>query len=146
MARKPRAAKAWEPSESEFQRGAMRYLEAQSDLIAWRVNCGGLMTPQGHWFRGAPIGTPDIQGAMRGGRAFYIELKTLRGVVSEAQCEWLRRAHTLGIAAFVCRDFGQVLRAVRCLRVTERNSLCEENLDAHGRMAAWNRLGGEFDE
>lgn len=134
------------PSESELQRGAMRYLDAQNDLIAYRVNCGGIATPQGGFFRGAPIGTPDIQGAMRGGRAFYIELKTAKNIVSEFQREWHYRARELGIAVFVCRNFAAVLSVIRYLRKRDRDSLSEDNLDAHRRMAVWNQLEGRYDE
>jgi VRR-NUC domain len=127
-------------SEGELQAGTLKYLSHQPDLLAWRVNAGKVQTSGGHWFMGAPIGTPDICGHIVGGRAFYIELKTPKGKITPEQRAWHAEARSRGVAVFLCRNFEAVLQAVRALRGPYAAPLNDTTLEAHRAMLRWNLL------
>jgi VRR-NUC domain len=125
-------------SEAHFQRETLKYLNAQPDLLAWRVNSGKVQTLGGVWFQGAPIGTPDVCGYVHGGRAFYIELKIPKGRVSPEQLEWHAAARHRGVAVFLCRNFTQVRDTVRVLREGFAPPMSLAVLEANHAMLQWN--------
>lgn len=58
---------------------------------------------------GATPGIPDIIGVLHGGRALFIEVKTAKGKLSEAQQNFIDNAERLGALAFVARGVNDVM-------------------------------------
>ncbi len=57
-------------------------------------------------------GRPDIEGILTGGRWLGIEVKTPRGVVSEAQREFIMRIEACGGLIFVARSLDDVIKVM----------------------------------
>ena len=100
--------------ETELQRNILQYLKARN-IWAWRASNagnrikGGMRVPSGN------LGLPDICGVLSNppGRALFIEVKTPKGKVSEAQTIWLVKAADLGALAFVARCLDDVINALQ---------------------------------
>ncbi len=93
----------------------------------WRVNSGVTVigkkgAKNRRVIRGAPAGTPDIIGALPGGRMFGLEVKTERGRVEESQKEWHARAEQFGVRVSVVRSVQQAMAIVTRWRLEERAS------------------------
>jgi len=58
---------------------------------------------------GLGVGSPDLVGALRGGRAFGCEVKTPTGRLSPEQRAWWRAAHAWGIQGGVANSVDQAL-------------------------------------
>jgi hypothetical protein len=61
---------------------------------------------------GSPPGLPDITGCLKDGRAFWIELKAPRGVVSPAQQDFIDRINQAGGCAFIARSIDDVIEGL----------------------------------
>jgi Holliday junction resolvase len=71
-------------AESDVLRACMDYLDIKGAAYV-RVNCGGFKTAQGGFMRCTDKnGVSDIIATYRG-RTYYIECKSARGALSEAQ-------------------------------------------------------------
>lgn len=71
-------------SEAQLQAAILETHGARADCRMWKVNARAWCS-QCHGAGSAPKGHPDIAGIFRGGRAFYIEVKKPKGVVSQEQ-------------------------------------------------------------
>lgn len=80
--------------------------------------------------RGLKAGMPDIL-VFHGGRAIGIELKSLKGRVSDAQKEMIPKLKAAGVPVYICRDFEGVIFALRNEGVPLRG-----NAQTEGRRTA----------
>ena len=71
-------------TESDIQ-NAIRLRLSEMGFAVFRTNVGKVRMPDGRWFNtGLPKGHPDLY-AVRGGKIYYIEVKTPTGKVSAEQ-------------------------------------------------------------
>lgn len=61
---------------------------------------------------GLPDGFSDLFGVLPGGRALFIEVKSLKGKPSEAQENFLNTVSMRGATAGVARSFADVLKII----------------------------------
>ena len=61
---------------------------------------------------GLPAGFSDLFGVLPGGKAIFLEIKSLRGKPSEAQIRFLEAMHGVGALAGVARSFEDVLKII----------------------------------
>lgn len=78
--------------------------------MAYAKTRDGRMVPVG-WL-GGPEGSPDLWGALRGGRAFCLEVKTPTGTVSPTQRRWHAAARAWGVFVAVVRSPEEALEAL----------------------------------
>jgi hypothetical protein len=57
---------------------------------------------------GLRAGVPDLLVWLKGGRSLAVELKSARGVVSDAQQAWHDRLRTLGHSVYVVRSVDEL--------------------------------------
>lgn len=69
--------------------------------------------------RGARKGLPDLM-ILRDSRAYFIELKTRKGVVSDAQDECHDAIKDAGGSVAVCRSLTDVIKALNVWRIETR--------------------------
>lgn len=100
-----------EPLESEIQRTILQYLEIRG-IFHWRNNTGALKSDT-RFVRFGHKGSSDIVGVLPGGRALFIEVKRRTGRLTEAQKEFIARAHMAGALAFEARSVEEVDRRLR---------------------------------
>jgi hypothetical protein len=77
----------------------------------WRQNTGAFTVGEGkdrRFVRFGPKGSPDIQGFLRDGQAFFIEVKHPSGRVSPEQQAFLDDATKAGCLAFIARSVSDV--------------------------------------
>jgi hypothetical protein len=107
----PKTRKPKGPSESQIQKAILETLTAKR-IWCWRCNSGGMVAGGGadrRYIRLAPAGTPDIMGAILGGKMFGFEVKAPRGKQSESQVLWQLRAHKEGVFYAVVRSVSEAL-------------------------------------
>lgn len=87
----------------------MQYL-AWRGIFHWRQNNAPVFDPRRGCYRAhnGIKGLPDIAGVLKGGRAFYIEVKAQSGKVSESQQAFIDRVTELGGLAIVARSVNDV--------------------------------------
>jgi len=95
-------------TESALQRAILDALAHWPDCHAFRVNAGSPIKG----FRGAPKGTADIIGIIKG-RFFALEVKLPKKKPSKHQVEFLRLIRSLGGIAEVVHNVDEALHAVR---------------------------------
>lgn len=89
-------------------------LALQESCVLFRVNVGSAYTQDGRFFTtGVPPGFSDLFGLRRSdGRAVFIEVKTLKGRVSEPQKRFIQRMQTAGAIAGVCRSVEDAINLI----------------------------------
>lgn len=100
--------------EAPILKAILQALELRG-VCAWRANAGLTVIGKGtsrRVIRGAPPGTPDVIGILKGGRFFGLEVKSPTGRANRAQLAWQRRANELGARYEVVRDVRSALAAV----------------------------------
>jgi hypothetical protein len=113
--------------ESKTQRAVNQYLawSLPPDAVHFAIP-NGLMRSQKARARaqgeGVMAGVPDLCVVYRG-RAYFIELKSRRGVMSPAQREMARRLNYAGAAVCCCRSVPEVEAALREACVPLRGSV-----------------------
>lgn len=92
-------------------------VDALNGMGVWaiRINSGKVKT-RGGYFQGAPTGTPDILGALRGGKMFGLEGKKGNGVLSPAQLKWRAWAARYGVLFGEFRTIGEAIQIVNAWR------------------------------
>jgi hypothetical protein len=105
--------------ETDIQRDVLRLLQLHPSVaLAHRINTRVLDVADAKAKRGtrplrtAPTGHPDIAGMLRDGRALYVECKSARGALSEAQERFLDQVRAGGGVAIVARSIDDVLAAL----------------------------------
>lgn len=109
---KPRAPRqlSMEPSEAQIQKAVLAYLRHHPRVaIVYRVNSGTFTGANRdgstRYIRANTArGMPDICGALKDGRALYVEVKSRKGKVQPHQQEFLARASAAGALAGVVRS------------------------------------------
>ena len=71
------------------------------------------MDKRGRLVRFGKPGSSDIVGTLPNGRSLYIEVKRPTGRLTEAQKEFLARAHMAGALAFEARSVEEVDKRIR---------------------------------
>lgn len=101
-----------QPLESQIQRQILDYLEIRG-IFHWRNNTGAFRDDKQHLYRFGFKGSSDIIGVLPGGRALFIEVKRPTGRLTDAQKEFLARAHMAGALAFEARSVEEVDQRIR---------------------------------
>jgi hypothetical protein len=95
-------------SESAIQGAILDYLLARG-LVAYRINSGAVKTETGGFFRGAPVGHPDLVAILPPmGRLWYIEVKTATGKQTAHQQAFAAKASAAGALVTVARRIEDV--------------------------------------
>ena len=83
--------------------------------VCFRANVGRGYTPDGRFFStGLPVGFSDLFGVrLSDGRAFFIEVKTASGRVSERQKHFLAVMRQAGAIAGVCRSPEDAIKLIQ---------------------------------
>lgn len=113
--------------EDATQRAVIQYLDwaLPADGIAFAIPNGGKRHPrEAARLKGLGVkaGISDICVVFRG-RAFFIELKTPRGVLSEAQRNMMRKLNYCDAPVMVCRSVADVEAGLRECCVPLRGSV-----------------------
>lgn len=90
--------RSYEPSEKDILKQIRGWLN-WNRVFYWR-NIGGL---------GHPVGLPDIQGILPGGRHFDIEVKKPGHKLTEHQQRYMDKAQELGALSFVAYSLEDVI-------------------------------------
>lgn len=69
----------------------------------------GIFHYKNHGGLGSAPGLPDITGCMKDGKAFWIEVKTEKGVLSDKQKQFIENINRSGGYAFVARSAEDVI-------------------------------------
>lgn len=98
--------------EADLQRAVKRWLDERR-IFYWRMNIGGVIHEGGKIrARSSLKGFPDLMGIFYAkdirGKAWAIELKALKGRLSEDQINWISRLEAHGVAVSVCRSLDDV--------------------------------------
>lgn len=74
--------------------------------VCWRMPISGVMKGNGYMVKSPLKGFPDIAGLLKTqrGRFFALELKTAKGVLSQAQEEWCARLSEGGACVMAIRS------------------------------------------
>lgn len=70
----------------------------------------GIFHYKNHGGLGSAPGLPDITGCLKDGRAFWIEVKTPAGRLSDHQVRFIKNIQDAGGIAFVARSVDDVIR------------------------------------
>ena len=104
-----------QPLERQIQTQILDYLKLRG-VFCWKQNTSGIYRKdRSAYIPSHTRGMPDICGILRGGRAFYVEVKRRTGRLSEPQKEFLGRASTLGalaIVAYCVEDVEAALKGI----------------------------------
>jgi hypothetical protein len=113
---RPYRLRALEPSEAQIQSAILDALAVHPAVAGfWRQNTGAVALGEGkdkRFVRFGPIGSPDIHGYLKDGRALFIEVKRPSGRVSADQQAFIDRASACGSVAFVARSVADVWAAL----------------------------------
>lgn len=102
-----------EQKEREIQNAILDYLQYQKDVYVWRNSSTGvfdtkrkvyLFNRSKHCIRGVP----DILGVLEGGSIFCIEVKTVKGLLTDAQTTFIQNIRRLGGEAFKATSVTEV--------------------------------------
>ena len=108
-----------EPLEKDIQKAILHYLSACPNVLwAGRFNRGTAMTGDGNgivrYTRFNTVrGFPDIHGQLTTGPAFWIEIKSKGGKLSEDQREFLELVSSHGGIAFMAESVDDVIRYIK---------------------------------
>jgi hypothetical protein len=73
-------------TEAQIQRDILLAYGRDPRVRLWRSNSGKLPDPKtGRWVQFNFVGCPDISGFLRGGRSFFVEVKSVTGRQSAEQ-------------------------------------------------------------
>ena len=103
------------PLEKDIQKAIMDFLSAHPKVsFRGRFNRGTAITGDAlgntrYTKFNSVKGFPDIHGMLKGGRAFYIEVKRKGGVVSEDQQDFIDKVSAHGAVAFVAYSVDDVI-------------------------------------
>lgn len=106
-------------TEQEIITECIKFLN-QCGFYAWRNNTGSFLRSyycrresrmKSTFFRAGVKGMPDIL-AVRDGRFYAIEVKTLTGRVSPEQKEMIRKLNDYGAVAFIARSLDELKREI----------------------------------
>ncbi len=106
-------------TEAELQSDGLRYLKAQPDFHPIRIV---IQRVRGRANIGAKKGTSDIIGIGPGGKMFAVECKTVNGIVSDEQADFLALVNRLGGYGIVARAMEDIREMVRQMREQARKS------------------------
>lgn len=85
--------------------------------MAWRSNVAPVAdvsaTGRRYWVRGLPKGFPDISGLLPGGRALFIECKSLRGTLTPEQRAFHDRLRAHGAVVLTVKSIGDLRQGLR---------------------------------
>lgn len=115
-ARAPRVAKPrTEPSEAQILKAIMKLLKYHPKVArVWRQNSGTFQMQSGTKTRyvraNTARGMSDIQGILKTGKPFFIEVKSAKGIVLQHQRSFLDEMKSAGAIAFVARSVESVIR------------------------------------
>ena len=103
--------------EDDLQRAVVAFLAVAlpDDAMAFAVPNGGQRHPRAAARLkglGVVAGVPDLAIVWRG-RVRFVEMKSARGVLSEAQKQTIRRLHYCGAIVLTCRSLEEVERGLR---------------------------------
>lgn len=89
-------------------------LALSESCIVFRVNVGSGVTYDGrHFDTGVPKGFSDLFGFRKSdGKAFFIEVKTLKGKPSAEQLAFLEQMRQNGAVSGICRSPEDALRLI----------------------------------
>ena len=93
-------------TEAEIQKQIIDYLKASGCTVI-RVNSGRVKARNGYVHL-APDGTPDLLAITRRGRHVWIEVKTPKGKLRDAQRAWIDRHRARGCEVVVARALEDV--------------------------------------
>ena len=96
---------------SEIVTPLLDALESIPGVVALRLHAGSVRVAGG-WMRNNRPGTPDILAIVFGFPVF-LECKTAKGLVSDAQLDWHAHARRQGCDVVVVRSVSDGLRVVR---------------------------------
>lgn len=116
--RKPNGASG-KPLERDIQKAILAYLSScENCVFAGRFNRGTAMTGDGNGIVrytkfNTVRGFPDIHGMLRGGAAFYIEVKRAGGKLSDDQRDFIDAVSSHGGIAFVAESVDDVRERIK---------------------------------
>lgn len=114
-ARAPRVTKPrTEPSEAEILKAIMALLKRHPKVAkVWRQNSGTFQMQYGDKTRyvraNTAKGMADIQGILKTGKSFFIEVKSAKGKLQPNQVAFLHEMADAGAIAFVARKVEDVM-------------------------------------
>lgn len=87
---------------------------SEAGCVVFRINVGKMPTPDGRWFdAGTPAGFSDLFGFRCDGRAFFIEVKTPSGRISQKQTAFLNAMRRSGALAGTARSVLEALTIIK---------------------------------
>lgn len=102
--------------ESKLQHAILLQYGADPRMRIWRSNSGMLPDPKtGRWIQFNFPGCPDISGFLRGGRAFFIEVKSPTGQQSQVQAMFQSICERYGAVYVLARSLDDVERALKAV-------------------------------
>lgn len=99
-------------SEAKIQWEIFERYGADPRLRIWRSNSGKAKGASGQLVTYNFPGCPDVSGFLRGGRAFFIEVKSATGKQSQAQKDFQAICERFGAVYVLARDVSDVERAI----------------------------------
>lgn len=92
--------------ESEIQKKIIDYMRLKGYFV-WKNALGGMMVGGKYMVKNPNAGMPDLC-AVKDGITHYIEVKTPKGRLSEAQKKWHATAYRYGVIVHVVRSIDDV--------------------------------------
>lgn len=100
------------PLERDVVRAVMDMLRRHPKVGFVHRLQSGLLDQGERMIRVGSVGMPDLCGVLKGGRAFYIEIKTADGVVTDAQNHMIDILQHAGAACGIARSVEQALAII----------------------------------
>lgn len=94
--------------EKETQKAAIEYLTIKN-IFHWRNNSGATKTIGGGFMRFGAVGSPDIF-AIRDGKIYGLEIKDVKGRLSEGQKIFQEKMNAAGGIYVIVRSIDDVLK------------------------------------
>lgn len=99
--------------ETWIENEILQYLGGRPDVLCYKSKAARVQDMRGVWHVPLPIGCPDITGCLKGGRAFYVEVKRVGGELRSEQKVFRKRCLELGVLHIVARSLQDVTDAFR---------------------------------
>ena|SRR3990167_692024 len=94
--------------EKDIQKIVLDYLRFKK-IFHWRNNTGAYKTPTGGFLRFGAIGSPDVF-AVKNGRIYGLEVKTVKGTQSDVQRRWSEEFTVNGGLYFIIRSLEDIIQ------------------------------------
>jgi hypothetical protein len=94
--------------EKEIQSAIVEYLKLKR-IFHYRNNTGAFVDKNNHMYRFGALGSPDVV-AVKDGRYIAIEVKTAKGIQSDAQLNFQRELERAGGQYILARSLDEIIK------------------------------------